>query len=120
MSTAVADLQNARSDALRLIEIEASRTGMPADLARDRIAGREGIGTGTVRNIVKGRVKAVAGWVRDRLRAAVIRELQNEILRLEHELQMARLGADRPSDDEVAAAAAALATAKRFLGGSVR
>ncbi len=120
MSTAVADLQRAHSDARRLIELEADRSGVRSAEALPVVARREGVAPGTIENILRGRVKAVAGWVRDRLRAAVIRELQAEIGRLEHELAVARLGAARPSDDEVFAAEAALAQARKLLSGSAQ
>lgn len=115
MSSAVADLQRANADARRLIELEADRSGVRSAEALPVVARREGVAPGTIENILRGRVKAVAGWVRDRLRAAVIRELQAEIQRLEHELAVARLSAAHPTEDEVAAVEAALAQAKRLL-----
>lgn len=117
MSTALADLETAGAAARRLVEIEAARSGVPVDRAKRRVAVREGIAPSTVDNILRRRVKAVAGWVRDRLRAALIRELQSEIMRLEHELAVARLGALHPADPEIAEAEAALAKAKALLGG---
>lgn len=117
MSTAVADIERAGQDARRLIEMEALRTGATIEIARKRVAAREGIAPSTVDNILRRRVKAVAGWVRDRLRAALIRELQAELMRLEHELSIARLAAESTSDRDVAAAEAALAQAKRLLTG---
>lgn len=117
--TATADVLSAAADARRLIEGEARRNSLGSDDARERVASRLGVAPGTLENLLRGRLKAVASYVRDRLRSAVIRQLEAEIQRLEHELAVARLGALGPTDDDVAQAEAALEKARAFLNRSV-
>lgn len=118
--TAAADVLLSHRTAKRLVEIEQQRTGLTVDDARERVASRVGVSSGTFENIVRRRIKSVEGWLRDKLKACLIRELQAELQRLEHELAVARLGAMAPSEDEIAAAEAAIADARRILRGSVR
>lgn len=117
---ATAEVFSAAADARRLIDGEKRRSGLLADEARERVASRLGVAPGTLENLLLGRLKGVASYLRDRLRSAVIRQIEAEIARLEHDLQMARLGALGPTDDDVAAAEAALEKARAFLNGSVR
>lgn len=109
------DIERAAIFARRLVDIEADRHGIGAELAKARIARREGVPASTLDNIVRGRVKQVAAWVRDRLAQAVVREIQQEINKLEHELQIARLSADQPRDADLLAAETALAQAKILI-----
>lgn len=68
-------------------------------IARERVASRLRIGVGTFENLVRGRVKRVDANIRDRLQALMVRELEAEIARLQHELEMARqIGAPLNSD----------------------
>lgn len=112
------DVMRSASFARRLIEIEADRQSVGREFAKHRVARREGVPLGTLDtldNILRGRVKGVAAWVRDRLAAAVVREIQQEMARLEHELQIARLTAEDAHDVDVAAAQAALAHARELI-----
>lgn len=115
--TAHSDLEIATQTARRLTEIEARRYGLSKTVARNRVAKREKIAPGTLENLLKHRSKSVAGWVRDALQAALIREIQNEINRLEHELQITRLSSVGPSDVDVVAAETALAAAREAIKG---
>lgn len=98
------DVMRSASFARRLIEIEADRQSVGREFAKHRVARREGVPLGTLDNILRGRVKGVAAWVRDRLAAAVVRELQ-----------IARLTAEDAHDVDVAAAQAALAHARELI-----
>lgn len=112
---ATAEVFSAAADARRLIEGEKRRNSVNADEARNRVASRLGVAPGTLENLLLGRLKGVASYLRDRLRSAVIRQIEGEIKRLEHELAVARLSAQRPDDDEVASAAALVERAKELL-----
>jgi predicted nucleic acid-binding protein len=112
---AATDIERSALFARRLLDIEAERHGVGAELAKARVARREGVPASTLDNIVRGRVKQVAAWVRDRLAQAVVREIQNEISRLEHEIQIARISADQPRDADLLAAEAALAQARQLI-----
>lgn len=74
---------------------------------RNAIARRVGLASGTIENIQRGRLKFVER-VETKIRAAFIRLLEDEIKKATHELQVARLCADRVDCDEVRAAEAAL------------
>lgn len=63
--------------------------------ARQRIAERLRVGVGTFENLVRGRVKRIDATIRDRLQALLVRELEGEIVRLQHELAMARQCGER-------------------------
>ncbi len=115
MTTAIADVKMATADAKRLMKWAEDRGAENAEDARKEAASMAGVGHGTIENLLRKRVKTVAGWVRDRLRDAVIRGLQLEIQRLTHELEMARRSSARPDDDEILAAEAALETARALL-----
>lgn len=66
-----------------------------------------GIAPGTVENIQRERIKFVDRF-ENKIRAAFIRLLEDEIKKATHELEMARLCASRVDCDEVRAAEAAL------------
>lgn len=59
-------------------------------IARRTLANKLRVGIGTVENLVRGRVKRVDEKIRDRLQALLVRELEQEITRLTHELEIAR------------------------------
>lgn len=97
-----------------LVRRERAR-GSNVDDAWRSIAYRLRVGTGTFRNIVKERVKRVDGRIRDRLRALLIRELEAEITRLTHELELARQSGDHFASQHVSAIETHLAAAKALL-----
>lgn len=66
-----------------------------------------GIAPGTVENIQRERIKFVDRF-ENKIRAAFIRLLEDEIKKATHELEMARLCASRVDCDEVRAAEVAL------------
>ena len=100
----------------RLEDIEADRSGVTIPTAREAVARRAEVSPGTLENLRKGRLKAIAVHVYDRLRAAVIRELENEVRSLEHELQILRATGVDPRENEIDAVVASLAKARAALG----
>lgn len=85
--------------------------------ARLRLADKLRIGVGSLENIIRGRVKRIDASIRDRLQALLVRELEGEIQRLTHELEMARQCGSHLASDEVGAIESHLAAAKAILSG---
>ena len=85
--------------------------------ARQAIARKIKVGVGTVENLVRGRVKRADAAIRDKLQALVVRELEGEILRLTHDLEMARRGGLHLASVEVGEIEAHLARASALLKG---
>lgn len=112
MSTAAAFAQT-------LVRRERQR-GQSAEEARKWLAGKLKVGAGTVRNLVRGRVKRVDDTIRDRLRALVVRELEAEIQRLTHDLEVLKASGHHLGSDEVAEVDAHIAAAKAILNGGAR
>lgn len=69
---------------------EQARYGGTLDEARDRLAHRLKIAPGTIYNIVRDRLKRIDHETRERIVQFAIRDIQQEIARLTHELQNAR------------------------------
>ncbi|MFO1147768.1 MAG: hypothetical protein U1E62_05260 [Alsobacter sp.] len=99
----------------RLEGIEARKSGRGMPAAREALARRLGVPAGTLENIRRGRSKGIRAWLDERIRAAVIRELTTEILRLEHEVQVARQCGAHPGSTEILEAEAALEKARASL-----
>lgn len=119
MATA-AFMDTARAWGRALEDREAVRSSVPIADARKRVARRTGISPGTLENLRNGRLKAIGAHVFERIREAVVADLNAEMARLEHELAMARTSGLDARDDDFAAAAAALEKARALIGGSVR
>lgn len=88
--TAVAYVDRARGWAKRLEDVEAARSGMPLPDARKTVARRLAMAPGTLENLRKGRLKAIAAHWYDTLRQGVIRELEAELRHVQHEIAIAR------------------------------
>ena len=113
VSFAFEDIAN--SWARDLEDREARRVGsLPA--ARKALARKTGIAAGTFENLRKGRLKGVKGWIVERLRSAVIKELTLEIERCAHAIQVARQVGVDPRSDEMAALESAMCRAKELMG----
>jgi hypothetical protein len=84
------------------------------------VARKVKVGLGTLQNLRRGRLKSIPVDVYERLRAAVTRELEHEIKRLEAELVVARQGAVDPRSDEVGEVEAHLQAAREALAGGAR
>lgn len=79
------------------------------------IAGKAGLLPGTLINVMKLRLKGSVDGALNRLRAAYLRELEAEKMRLEHELTIELQIAARPDDDEIFAAMASLQEVRETL-----
>ena len=115
MSNAMAEASEARSLANVLVAQEARRTGNRIR-ARENVARALGTAPGTIENLQRNRLTKISGWLRDALRARVIRELESEIARLQHELAVHKqIGVD-PRSDEATAVRADLSAILAVLG----
>jgi hypothetical protein len=109
-------VERAASWARRLEDREAKRSGSPIVLARDAVARRTLIAAGTLENLRKGRLKAIAAHVYESLRAAMVRELASEVRSLEQEIDaLVASGADARAS-EIRAILASLQEARKALG----
>lgn len=99
----------------KLIEYERYRSGSRPKALRN-LARSVGALPGTIENLDRGRAKNIAGWLRDTLRARLIKELEAELARQYHEraVNMA-VGAD-PRSNAVAANSADIAAILAALG----
>jgi hypothetical protein len=85
--------------------------------ARRSLSAKLRIGVGTLENIIRGRVKRIDAEIKRRLDELLIRELEAEIGRLTHELEMARQGGAHPACEHVGAIETHLAAARALLNG---
>jgi hypothetical protein len=111
--------ETARDYAVSLVKIERSR-GLTAVQAIERVARSVRLGSGTLENIVRDRVKRVDGRIRDRLQERLVRELQKEIGKLTDELARARKGGGILAAEHVRQVSAYLAKAQSLLNGDTR
>lgn len=114
---AFTDVELAQRFARQLEEGEAKAVGSSIQGARKRVAQRISASPGFLENLRRGRIKTIPSYLMQKIREAMIAELQNEIARCEHEINLARQTGARNSDDEILAAAAQVAAAKKILGG---
>jgi hypothetical protein len=108
-----------RELARRLEKRVASRVGSLAD-ARPIVARDIGVSPGTLETLRRGRLKRIEGWLRDKVASLLMREIEAEIRRLNHELALyQQIGrAPRPGDlAEIETDLAALKAAL-LMGGS--
>lgn len=115
MSNALAECSEAQNLANILVSQEARRTG-DRIMARKKVARALGTSPGTIENLQRSRLKNVAGWLRDALRARVIRELESEIARLQHELAVHKQTGVDPRSDEATAVRADMSAVLEVLG----
>lgn len=99
----------------RLEQSEAQRSGAGLASARHSVARRLGLPAGTLENIRRGRSKSILVWVQARLQAAIVRELEAEIARCRHELDLAYQSGARPGSPEMLEAEAHLVAAREAL-----
>lgn len=105
----------ARQWAIELEDRERMRSGVPLPVARRTVARRLNIAPGTLDGLRRGRGKGMRAWLVERLQAAIIAELQHEIGRLEHALQMARQCGMDTRESEVCAAETQLAALHELI-----
>lgn len=115
MSNALAEVSEAKNLAKILVDQEARRRGTRVG-AHMYVARTVGTSPGTIENLMRSRLKRVEGWLRDALRARVIRELEAELVRLQHELAVLRQSGVDPRSNEMAAVRADLSALLTALG----
>lgn len=114
-----AEAVSARTIALSLERLKRGR-GQSVEDARRSIARDIRTGFGTVNNILRDRVKRVDETIRDRLQARLVRELESEIKRLTHELEVVRRGDQPLGQDQVREIETHIAAARSLLNRGVR
>lgn len=112
----VAFVDQAKGWASELEHREAMRSGATRAKARLVVATRTSLAPGTLENLARGRLKAIAVHVYERLRSGLIREWETELVRLEHELSILRQTGVDPRDNQVAAVVAGISAARQALG----
>lgn len=105
----------AREWATALETTERKRSGASIPNARRSVARRIGVAPGSLENLSRGRTKGVRAFLYERIRAAFIRECEQELKRLAHELEMARQAGLRVDGDEVGEIEAHFAAIKELL-----
>jgi hypothetical protein len=86
-------------------------------IARQNVARRLRVGVGTFENLVRDRVKRIDATIRDRLQELLVSELEQEISRLTHELEMARQSGAHPASQHVGEIETYLEKARALLRG---
>lgn len=104
-----------RSDLVRLEEIRAARLQTSLANARKAVARDTRLAPGTLENIRKQRTKGIRGWIGQTIRGALLRELEREMVRLQHEYQILMASGSDPRSDEVAEVQTYLARARQSL-----
>lgn len=95
---------------------ERARSGTKLPEARAAVAQRIGVPPGTLRNLRKQRVKGVAAHWYERLQMAVIRDLQAEMARLQHEQNLVHQSGVHLGSPEAQAILADIAAVRLALG----
>jgi hypothetical protein len=95
---------------------ERARSGTKLPDARAAVAERIGVPSGTLKNLRKRRVKSVAVHWYERLRAAVVRDLQAEMARLQHEQHILQQSGAHPASGEALAVLAGIEAVRLALG----
>lgn len=105
----------ARDWARSMEDREASRAGSLAN-GRCALSRRYKIPLGVFDGLRRERTKSLSVGVFERIRAAFIRELEQEIARCVHELEMARQCGLDPRSADMAALETAMAQAEKLMG----
>ncbi len=113
---AAAFVGRAKGWAETLETLEAKRSRVNLEEARPIVARKTGVLPGTLENLRNGRLKAIGTHIYEALRQRVIRELQDEKARLDHEIQIALATGMDPRSGEVASLEADQALVNRALG----
>jgi hypothetical protein len=91
--------------------------GVSSQSARETLARKLQVGLGTVENLIRGRVKRIDDTIRGRLQALLVRELESEIARLTHELEIARQGGAHLASEQISEIETHLSRASSLLSG---
>jgi len=98
--SALAIEEKARSWVIKLQEREQKRSGANKPEVRRAVAEEIGVVPGTLENIERRRRKGISTTVFERIRSAFLREVGDEIRRLENERHMAlQIGLDARCDE---------------------
>ena len=101
-----------------MIEREARRSHVKHAAAQELVARRLGEARGAIANLRSGRLKNLSFRLCERVRQAFIREMEAEIARLTHEVEVARQMGVRPDADEMLAAQSLLSQARALIEGN--
>lgn len=112
----VAYVAQARDWSVALEDREVARTGLKLPDARKAVSQRISVPPGTLRNLRKNRVKGIAVHWYERIRAAVISDLQAEMRRLQHEQHVLQQSGAHPAGDEASAVVASIQAVRLALG----
>jgi hypothetical protein len=115
MRAEATDITTALEWTRRLEDMERGRSRLPAAEVRPIVARRVGVAPGTLENIHRGRIKQPRKSLMDALRNALVRELEAEAMRYEHEAQILIQTGSDPRDGEIAEVVAGLATIRETL-----
>lgn len=105
----------ARDWAVGCAQRESARTGIGSRKVWQRIAVRLGVSAGTMEGLVRGRTKMVSTAVYERIRCGVVRELEAELARVTHALEMARASGLDARSAAVSRAETAVAAARAAI-----
>jgi len=105
----------AREWATALETKERNRSGASVPNARRNVARRIGVAPGSLENLNRGRTKGVRAFLYEKIRAAFIRECEQEMARLAHELEMARQAGLRVDGVEIGEIEAHFTAIKELL-----
>jgi Tat protein secretion system quality control protein TatD with DNase activity len=114
--TSAVYVEQARDWSTRLEELQAQKSGTNLSEARKVVAREIGASPSTLENLRNRRVKGIAAHIYDRLKARVVRELEEEVRHLTHELHVLNATGVHPASSEVAEAEADLARVRKVLG----
>jgi hypothetical protein len=95
----------------------AARTGVKRPVARAALAREWRVPFWTLTNFRRGRLKDLRSGVREHIRAGVIRGIETEIQRLQHDLLVARQSGAALPEAQILQASVALEQARAFLKG---
>ena len=112
------DIDTAHLWTKRLEGIERVRSGLPADEVRPIVARRVGVAPGTLENIHRKRIKEPRKSLMDKLRSALVRELEAEMMRHQHEIHILKQTGADPRDYEIAEVEASLEKIRQTLSGA--
>lgn len=106
----------ARDWATTLEDSAAREAGAPLKDVRQAVAREVGVSPGTMENLRNGRLKGIAVHIYDRLQAAMVRRLETQLRRIEHEIHLLKAQGAHPGSGAMAAALADRVAVRRALG----
>lgn len=103
----------------RQLEDREMARGCKLPEARAAVANRAGVPPGSLENLRRGRLKDLTTFLKKKIRAALIRELEQEAARLDHQLTILRATGVDPRENVVAQAEAHLRAARTALNSAI-